>query len=532
MGTIAFLAPGATTSIAATHILTQAEIDSGSYSNTATATGDSPTGTDDVTDVSDDGDDTDGNTTDDPTITVLSPNAAIGIVKTATYITGMGNQIGDVIGYRFEVYNLGNTRLNNVNVKEVMFNGNGSIPNPVYISGAGNLKAGEAVDLIVGTTPLVFEAQYTLTREDIDLGIIINQAEVTAITANGNQVSDLSDPNSTQPNANSPTEIQTLPDLDKDNDGILDSWEDLNEDGDDNPATNATDTDKDGIPDYLDIDADNDGIPDNVEAQTTSGYVPPSGIDTNGNGLDDAYEVNGLGIIPVNTDGTDFPDYLDDDSDNDGVLDAIEAHDFDKDGVADVKLLGIDTDGDGLDDAFESGNLNDVDVNDNIDEPMSDLPNSDTSDEVDYRDIDDDNDGVPTRLEDVDLNGDFGNDDSDFDGIPDYLDQDVKPDGPDDGITIYNSITPNNDGKNDFMRIDGIEFFPKNTLRIYNRWGVMVFEKNGYDNRNGQFDGSSEARATLAADNKLPVGTYFYILDYVNGQNLDKKLTGYIYLNR
>ncbi|WP_338039016.1 Ig-like domain-containing protein [Maribacter litopenaei] len=50
-------------------------------------------------------------------------------------------------------------------------------------------------------------------------------------------------------------------DLDSDNDGILDSFEDLNLDGDNDPATNPTDTDLDGYPDYLDIDSDNDGIP-------------------------------------------------------------------------------------------------------------------------------------------------------------------------------------------------------------------------------------------------------------------------------
>ena len=74
-------------------------------------------------------------------------------------------------------------------------------------------------------------------------------------------------------------------DLDTDNDGIVDSFEDLNLDGDNDPATNPTDTDGDGIADYLDIDSDDDGIPDNVEAQTTADYVAPSGIDANNNGL-------------------------------------------------------------------------------------------------------------------------------------------------------------------------------------------------------------------------------------------------------
>ena len=59
-------------------------------------------------------------------------------------------------------------------------------------------------------------------------------------------------------------------DIDCDNDGILDSFEDLNTDGDSDPTTNPTNSDGDLYPDYLDIDSDNDGITDNVEAQTTS----------------------------------------------------------------------------------------------------------------------------------------------------------------------------------------------------------------------------------------------------------------------
>ena len=58
------------------------------------------------------------------------------------------------------------------------------------------------------------------------------------------------------------------------------------------------------------------------------------------------------GLTPTNTDTTDIPDFLDTDSDNDGVVDAIEGFDFDNDGVADVTPVG-DTDNDGLDDAFD-----------------------------------------------------------------------------------------------------------------------------------------------------------------------------------
>ena len=77
------------------------------------------------------------------------------------------------------------------------------------------------------------------------------------------------------------------------------------------------DSDGDGIQDSIDLDSDNDGIPDNIEAQTTTGYVTPSGLDDDNDGLDNAYDStpngnpNGdgsLGITPENTDGTDNPD--------------------------------------------------------------------------------------------------------------------------------------------------------------------------------------------------------------------------------
>ena len=137
------------------------------------------------------------------------------------------------------------------------------------------------------------------------------------------------------------------------------------------------DTDDDGIQDSLDIDSDNDGITDNIEAQSSADYIAPTGdgviADANNNGLDDVYEgtatgisAGGLGLEAVNTDGTDEVDYLDLDSDNDGISDADEAGH----GVSQALIdASADTDGDGLKDAVEGGDVNDgFDVNDeNVD---------------------------------------------------------------------------------------------------------------------------------------------------------------------
>lgn len=321
-------------------------------------------------------------------------------------------------------------------------------------------------------------------------------------------------------------------DIDSDDDGILDSFEDLNLDNDNDPATDATDSDGDGIPDYLDIDSDNDGIPDNVEAQTTLGYIPPSAVDTNNNGLDDAYESNGnLGIFPIDTDGDSLPDYLDDDSDNDNVPDNIEGHDHDHDGVPDVLLIGSDKDNDGLDDGYEGSTAIDIDVNDEIDDPYNNLPNTDIDDEVDYRDADDDDDGILTIDEDYNTDGDYANDDFDADGTPDYLDSDLIV--LEEELEVFNVITPNNDGIHDVLTIKGIENYPNNTIKIYNRWGVLVYATKAYNNDSNYFDGTSEGRVTVEQDNQLPVGTYFYILEYTpSSTGKMTTLTGYIYINR
>lgn len=320
-------------------------------------------------------------------------------------------------------------------------------------------------------------------------------------------------------------------DLDTDNDGILDSFEDLNLDNDNDPATDSTDSDGDGFADYLDIDSDNDGIPDNVEAQTTADYIPPSGVDANANGLDDAYEGPGiLGLFPIDTDGDSLPDYLDEDSDNDNVPDNIEAHDFDHDGIPDVVLIGSDKDNDGLDDAFEGTTQIDLDVNDEIDDPINNLPNTDNDGESDYRDTDDDDDGLETIDEDLDGDGNYANDDSDGDGISNYLDSDIRI--ADVEVEVFNVITPNGDNVHDVLTIAGLENFPENTVNIYNRWGVLVFTTNAYDTEGNVFDGTSNGRVTINQDRELPVGTYFYILDYKDATGNMKSMSGYLYLNR
>lgn len=124
-----------------------------------------------------------------------------------------------------------------------------------------------------------------------------------------------------------------------------------------------SDTDAPGAvnPDYLDIDSDNDGITDNIEASPTSNYRLPSGSDTDGDGIDDAYDTAGFGgngITPNDHDADGTPDYRDLDSDSDGQPDVVEGNDFNGNGKPDdnVSLTNLDTDADGLDNRFDADN--------------------------------------------------------------------------------------------------------------------------------------------------------------------------------
>jgi len=94
-------------------------------------------------------------------------------------------------------------------------------------------------------------------------------------------------------------------------------------------------------------------------------------------------------------------------------------------------------------------------------------------------------------------------------------------------LIIYNEFSPNNDGSNEFFFIECIENYPNNFLQIFNRWGTLVYETKGYNNN---WDGTSEGRATANAEQKLPIGTYYYIL--LLNENQKEPKTGWLYITR
>ena len=231
---------------------------------------------------------------------------------------------------------------------------------------------------------------------------------------------------------------------------------DFDGDGIPNHIEGSDDFDADGIPNYLDTDSDDDGIIDTIEASNLPGIA---GLDSDADGIDDAFDVtqtggsdiNGNGIDdlfePVDTDGDLLPDFLDFDSDNDGIADALDS---DNDGISDNEEGSVDSDGDGTEDYL------DIDSDgDTIPDAVEGPGDFDKDGAADFVDIDSDNDGLVDSLESgpnpespVDTDGDglpdFRDVDSDDDNVTDNLEDITDSDG--DGIDDANDPDSNNDG--------------------------------------------------------------------------------------
>ena len=192
------LAPGETATFTATYALVQGDVDAGGVSNTATGTGTPPTGPA-VTDVSDDGIDTDGNTADDPTETLITPQPSIETTKTASVTTAGGVSptlvdAGDTVTYSITLENTGNTTLTSVAIASDTLTriGGGALSltsGPTFVANSGASAAGT---LIPGETA-TFTASYTLVQADVDAGGVSNTATGTGTPPTGPAVTDVSD---------------------------------------------------------------------------------------------------------------------------------------------------------------------------------------------------------------------------------------------------------------------------------------------------------------------------------------------------
>lgn len=93
-------------------------------------------------------------------------------------------------------------------------------------------------------------------------------------------------------------------------------------------------------------------------------------------------------------------------------------------------------------------------------------------------------------------------------------------------IVVYNAVSPNDDGKNDVFFIGFIDSFEatrNNRVRIFNRWGALVFDIENYNNTTNVFAGKNNH------GNELPSGTYFYKIEFEDGRKTE---SGYLALKR
>ncbi|WP_405608144.1 gliding motility-associated C-terminal domain-containing protein [Polaribacter sp. Asnod1-A03] len=363
-------------------------------------------------------------------------------------------------------------------------------------------------------------------------------------------------------------------------------------------------TDNSGNFDFLDIDADGDGIVDNIEGQKTTNYITLSGITTEA-GIDTAYNnetTDPKGILPTDTDNDGIYDFIDTNSDNDIRDDFIEGWDTNNDGIEETKAINTDIDKDGLDDAYDNDNSN---VNPTNNQTPLDFPNVDTPD-GDKEDLDRDwreippvyvsvdnvsviegeiltfnitlvrdkklvTSTIPTEIELFTSDGtNTSNSSNTAMASLDYIETvgiiNIPPntntvtysiESIDDpfyelneffslnlnitstntrnktlnatGILIDNDklpnlFSPNGDGFSDVFKIDEISNYPNFKIIIIDRWGSEVYNYNNNGSYNPiWWDGTY---------NKKPVteGVYYYTIDFNDGITPPKK--GFIQLIR
>ncbi|MFC5731591.1 MULTISPECIES: DUF7507 domain-containing protein [Nocardioides] len=155
----ASVAPGGDVTCTATYELTQADVDAGGVTNTATATGTPPSGT----------------PVDSPPSTstvTITPAPALTVDKSA--VPGTVSDAGDVVTYRFLVTNSGNVTIDDVAIDETAF------------SGAGQLSAITCpATSLVSSAQMTCTATYEVTQADVDNGELTNTATVTGTPPSG-----------------------------------------------------------------------------------------------------------------------------------------------------------------------------------------------------------------------------------------------------------------------------------------------------------------------------------------------------------
>ncbi|MEN2718811.1 gliding motility-associated C-terminal domain-containing protein [Capnocytophaga sputigena] len=99
-------------------------------------------------------------------------------------------------------------------------------------------------------------------------------------------------------------------------------------------------------------------------------------------------------------------------------------------------------------------------------------------------------------------------------------------------LITYNAISLNDDNKNDYFHIEGIEKYPDNIVRIYNKEGLKVFDVVGYDNKNQSFKGFTQGKVAVKESLELSSGTYFYFIEYTDENHQLQRKIGWLYLRK
>uniref|UniRef100_UPI0026259C0D DUF7507 domain-containing protein n=2 Tax=uncultured Dokdonia sp. TaxID=575653 RepID=UPI0026259C0D len=528
----------------------------------------------------------DGSTTTETatvTIEVICVNEAIEITKTSTY-----DPVTGIITYTYTVENTGDVTVFDIEVVEDAgaFTGTGVLPVPVYeMGGTDEDGEGDAFDLLPGES-LTFTADYVVTQADIDAGVIENQAGAIGFEENGSPVEDTASDDGDDTDGNTDddvtvTDVSEAPDgnidlekiaevIDTNGNGIIDAGDEIlytfivtNNGNVDLTGITITDNNVTVVGGPIDL-----AVGESDSTTFTAIYVITQDDVEEGGVINTAIAEGTDPDGTIITDTSDDPeDSTNTDTDNDGdfedptitIIPQLPSIELIKVGVfVDINANGFADVGDQIQYTFtvtNTGNviIEGVTVTDNnvtvIGDPVDLLPGESadftaiyiiTEDDIEagevvntataigldrggdvVTDVSDD----PTDTTDTDVEGDGDADD------PTVTILDTEEPGVEE-IVVHNGISLGEDGQNDTFIISGIENFPDNTVKIFNRWGVLVYEADGYGQNGNQFRGLSNGRATISQDKFLPVGTYYWTLEYVDNSGQTRTSAGYLYIQR
>ena len=194
--TIGVLKSGEIATYSANYVIGQSAADSGSIINSILFRGNSPGKAGDVFDISDNGDDTDGNLADDQTIVTTISNLSLEATKTAE-VTDNGDGeigVGDIITYTITVENKGNSTLRDLSIDDQLTDGNGNsltLSNGPFFSGSDK---GSNKGLLVSGETATYIAFYIIESESASSGKIINSVTASAFgPGSTSKITDVSD---------------------------------------------------------------------------------------------------------------------------------------------------------------------------------------------------------------------------------------------------------------------------------------------------------------------------------------------------